>query len=256
MAEPKPVDWVKSSRDTVAALVAAGPDPAFKYLRLLLRTMRTGTPTQADITGLEELVFDELIFESDEGVIPACVIESSESCHKTSEARIKAWKTRKSLKKDQADVKPIHHDITPNHPDVTLNESRESRETRTEREKESPQAAPVKGGKSVGYSDEFESFWQAYPTKTGKGLAWESWKKRKAPIPEISQVLKSVEDNKASFKWRKDGGQFVPMPSTWINQRRWEDEAGSTQDTSRPNRFIDDTPPQGLKTGNYNGETF
>ena len=23
---------------------------------------------------------------------------------------------------------------------------------------------------------------------------------------------------------QKDGGQFVPHPTTWLNQRRWEDE--------------------------------
>jgi hypothetical protein len=24
--------------------------------------------------------------------------------------------------------------------------------------------------------------------------------------------------------WLKDGGQFVPHPSTWLNQGRWQDE--------------------------------
>ena len=27
---------------------------------------------------------------------------------------------------------------------------------------------------------------------------------------------------KASEEWRKDGGQFVPAPLVWLNQRRWE----------------------------------
>jgi len=25
-------------------------------------------------------------------------------------------------------------------------------------------------------------------------------------------------------QWRKDNGQFIPNPATWLNQRRWEDE--------------------------------
>jgi hypothetical protein len=134
--------------------------------------------------------------------------------------------------------------------DERENENEDKRENE-KKERSSPPAA-----RAVGYSEDFEAFWQVYPKKTGKGVAWESWKKRKAPLPELSQVLKSVGDCKASFAWRKEGGQFVPLPATWINQRRWEDEAGPTQDTSRPNRHIDNTPPQGLRDGNYPGETF
>jgi hypothetical protein len=29
---------------------------------------------------------------------------------------------------------------------------------------------------------------------------------------------------KNSQQWTKDGGQFIPMPATWLNGRRWEDE--------------------------------
>ena len=104
---------------------------------------------------------------------------------------------------------------------------------------------PSPPARSVGYSDEFESFWQAYPKKTGKGVAWESWKKRKSPIPEISQVLKSIEDNKKSHAWEKDGGQFIPMPSTWINQRRWDDEVSY----ARPASYY-----AGLDNGRKDGE--
>ena len=27
----------------------------------------------------------------------------------------------------------------------------------------------------------------------------------------------------------KDGGQYIPMPSTWLNGKRWEDEAPKAQ---------------------------
>jgi hypothetical protein len=29
----------------------------------------------------------------------------------------------------------------------------------------------------------------------------------------------------ASEQWRRDDGRFIPHPATWLNQRRWEDEA-------------------------------
>jgi hypothetical protein len=72
--------------------------------------------------------------------------------------------------------------------------------------------------KRKGYSEEFLLFWQAYPNKTGKGAAQESWDKKK---PELNDVLVALEWQKRSQKWI-DG--FVPNPATYLNQKRWDDE--------------------------------
>lgn len=71
------------------------------------------------------------------------------------------------------------------------------------------------------YSDEFLSFWQSYPKKTGKGEAFKSWKKQRPPITD---VLKALEWQRTSQDWIKESGQYVPNPATYLNQRRWEDE--------------------------------
>lgn len=68
------------------------------------------------------------------------------------------------------------------------------------------------------YSNDFQKFWTAYPSKTGKGDAWKSWQKIKPPV-EI--VLLAINWQICSQKW-KDG--YIPNPATYINQRRWEDE--------------------------------
>ena len=81
-------------------------------------------------------------------------------------------------------------------------------------------AKPVK---SVTYSDDFNAFWSIYPRKEGKGAAWESWKIRKSPVPDIEAVLPALRRAMNSQQWTKDGGRFIPHPATWINQRRWED---------------------------------
>lgn len=73
------------------------------------------------------------------------------------------------------------------------------------------------------YTSEFEEFWKAYPRKIGKGGAFRAWKKVKAR-PPLSELLASVEAHAQSRDWTKDGGQFIPHPQTWLNQRRWEDE--------------------------------
>ena len=70
------------------------------------------------------------------------------------------------------------------------------------------------------YSDEFEEFWKAYPKKTGKGGAYASWKKLHPPA---KQVLKSLGWQINSEQWKKENGQFIPNPATYLNQRRWED---------------------------------
>jgi len=65
----------------------------------------------------------------------------------------------------------------------------------------------------------FDEFWKAYPAKVGKGAAEASWKKLRPPLAEC---LTAIDSAKQSKKWI-DG--YIPNPATWLNQRRWEDEA-------------------------------
>lgn len=79
-----------------------------------------------------------------------------------------------------------------------------------------------KGKESI-YSIPFLQFWEVYPNKTGKGKASEAFEKiLKRPAIEI--LIKSIQEQNQSNKWKKDGGQYIPNPVTWLNQRRWEDE--------------------------------
>jgi hypothetical protein len=68
------------------------------------------------------------------------------------------------------------------------------------------------------YSYEFESFWKEYPRHENKIGAMKSWKKVDV---ELDVILKAVEKHKQTKQW-KDG--IYPHASTWLNQRRWEDE--------------------------------
>ena len=70
----------------------------------------------------------------------------------------------------------------------------------------------------------FDEFWQAYPKKTGKGEAKKAWSKIRPDAELLQQMLNAIACQSQSEQWRKDGGQFIPMPSTWLNQQRWEDE--------------------------------
>jgi len=72
----------------------------------------------------------------------------------------------------------------------------------------------------------FKEFWNYYPRKEAKGKAWEEWLKIR-PSPDqkmIEQSKHRIEHSQKSPQWQKDDGQYIPLPSTWLHQRRWEDE--------------------------------
>ena len=71
--------------------------------------------------------------------------------------------------------------------------------------------------------DGFAEFWDRYPKKVGKPAALKAFRAAKLN-GHLPEVLADVEEKAASAGWTKDGGQFVPNPATYLNQRRWEDE--------------------------------
>lgn len=80
----------------------------------------------------------------------------------------------------------------------------------------------------------FDRFWQAYPRKTAKPQAAKAFARLRPDESLLSQMLASLALQRQSAQWQRDGGQFIPHPSTWLNQRRWEDE----QDLSaKPDAF-------------------
>jgi len=109
---------------------------------------------------------------------------------------------------------------------------RASEETEAEAEAEHRSPSVIKSA-----DDGFVAFWQTYPKKAGKGAAERLWKKLK---PDLPVVLEAIERAKESDQWRKDGGQFIPFPATWLNQRRWEDEP----DTATASADTPDTKPK------------
>jgi len=73
----------------------------------------------------------------------------------------------------------------------------------------------------------FAEFWNAYPKKVGKESARKAWSKIKAPKATIALVIDALAWQVTSQQWTKNGGQFVPNPTTYLNQHRWLDERGA-----------------------------
>ena len=74
------------------------------------------------------------------------------------------------------------------------------------------------------YKQNFEKFWKAYPKKRDKGNA-EKWFKKNKPNEELTNLMiKQIERFKDTNDWKKQDGQFIPYPTTWLNAKMWEDE--------------------------------
>jgi hypothetical protein len=76
----------------------------------------------------------------------------------------------------------------------------------------------------------FDEFWQAYPKKVGKGYAYDCFKKIKVSRKLLDIMLEAIAKQKKSDMWKRDKGQYIPNPSTWLNQKRWEDDLGGGTD--------------------------
>lgn len=70
----------------------------------------------------------------------------------------------------------------------------------------------------------FAAFWDAYPKKKSKGDAERAFAKLKPSEQLLAWMLKAISQAKTSDDWRKEGGQFIPHPATWLNAKGWEDQ--------------------------------
>lgn len=70
---------------------------------------------------------------------------------------------------------------------------------------------------------DFEKFWATYPKKRSKGDAFKAWGQVRARRPAIDRMLKALAVLKASDDWRRDGGQYIPYPASWLRAWGWED---------------------------------
>jgi len=123
----------------------------------------------------------------------------------------KSNKDRQQRYRDKQDNDPRNAKVTPPSPSP-------SPSTPTKKKR-------VKAKKSTfGPDNNFELFWQAYPKKVKKQRALRAWQKQKIPPKTLPAIIKAIKKQDQSDEWIKDDGQFIPHPSTWLNDRRWEDE--------------------------------
>lgn len=86
---------------------------------------------------------------------------------------------------------------------------------------------PRKGAKSV-FTDGFDEFWAVYPKKDAKQTAVKAWLKLK-PDDDLKQAIIAGVQRDIDGRWKGAERRYIPNPTTYLNQRRWEDEITPTK---------------------------
>jgi|TARA_B110000902_G_C14153443_1_gene530424 hypothetical protein len=90
---------------------------------------------------------------------------------------------------------------------------------------------------TVNNVDDFDSFWKFYPRKASKDAARKAWIKLRPDVHVMQMIADNVKERVEKGEWRKDNQSFILHASTYLNQKRWEDEVvdQQTQTQTRTN---------------------
>jgi hypothetical protein len=81
------------------------------------------------------------------------------------------------------------------------------------------------------YKERFEKFYQAYPKHLKKAEVEKWFYKNKPDETLFNTIMTQLEKFKDSKEWKQT--QYIPYPSTWLNQKRWEDEIKTQADIDK-----------------------
>ena len=69
---------------------------------------------------------------------------------------------------------------------------------------------------------DFNEFWRNYPRKVGKIKAERIW--RRLPEREHAEAITGIALWKQSYQWHQNDGLYIPYASTFLAQKRYQDE--------------------------------
>ena len=70
----------------------------------------------------------------------------------------------------------------------------------------------------------FDTFWVEYPKKVNKKKALVAFQQLNMNNGLLDAMIEAVKAQRQSPDWLKDNGQYIPHPTSWLNNHRWEDE--------------------------------
>ena len=198
--------------------------PELPYSEAMLASV-TDTPTdivEAGMTVLKEL---GLVKVDEDGTISVPkVIKMIDSASDTDGARrVRRYREKQqSLQNVTEPLQNVTHTVTNDNESKSKSKSKSIKENIEEKSVVSliPQNSSEK---LLTDTDKmFLEFWDAYPRKVDKTGSERAFKR----IPKLKEVFPSImsalEVQKNSEQWNKNNGQFIPHPTTYIHQQRWE----------------------------------
>lgn len=85
-------------------------------------------------------------------------------------------------------------------------------------------AAPAKAVAVREMSTEgFSEFWDAYGKKVGRGAAEKAFAKAVKKVSS-DRIVAAAHDHAAWHQRNRTEERFIPHPTTWLNEERWQDE--------------------------------
>lgn len=105
--------------------------------------------------------------------------------------------------------------------------------------------------------EDFSRFYAVYPRKVSKPAALKAWRALKADAALADRIIADVK-RRCDTEWKGQEIQFIPHPSTYLNQRRWEDETAPTERKEASHRGIDpkDNPALNYEQREYKAEDY
>jgi hypothetical protein len=77
----------------------------------------------------------------------------------------------------------------------------------------------------------FDEFWKAYPKKKAIADAEKAWMKINQENGLVDAILRAIAAQTKSEDWTRDRGKWIPLPASWLNGRRWEDDTETKKPT-------------------------
>lgn len=71
----------------------------------------------------------------------------------------------------------------------------------------------------------FDVFWTCYPRKVAKPAALKAWKALRPDDALADRMISVIQ----ATQWSPEQ-KYIPHPSTWLNERRWEDEPAAAKE--------------------------
>lgn len=102
------------------------------------------------------------------------------------------------------------------------------REEKRREEKKDQKTLDHRADDRARIESDFSTWWNCYPRKVGKENARKAFMAIKPDSRTVERMVRAVQEQGACEQWRRDGGQFIPHPATWIHGKRWLDEQGAS----------------------------